>query len=386
MFFWLLLPGQGLALSPSMLNPLIGKHDAVLLADASGTFLFARHEDALLIPASTLKILTSLLALHHLGPDHRYLTQFYLDPENRLKVQGFGDPFLVSESLSVIAKALKHRLRSVNGILLDDSHFDKPIEIPGITDSFEPYDAPNGALCVNFNTVSFQRTDSGFISAESQTPLLPTVMRRIRESGLDKGRIVLSNKEGEATRYAGHLLRFFLEKEKITVSGPVTLGRVNPASDRLVFTHVSNYRLQEILERLMEHSSNFIANQLLVTVGAKAFGAPGTLEKGVRAARRYVEQDLKIRGIRIAEGSGISRQNRVTARAMHQILSRFMPYRHLLPQKQNAAFKTGTLKGVRAMAGYIERGPGKVFPFVILINTPGKTADRILSAIQARLP
>jgi len=368
------------------LDPLIGKQDAVLVADNHGNILFSKHENTPLIPASTLKILTAFLALRHLGSDYRFHTDFYLDDENRLIAQGFGDPFLVSESLSVIAKTLANQLRSIHGILLDDTYFSNPLEIPGISDSFEPYDAPNGALCVNFNTVFFQRAGSRFVSAEPQTPLLPMVMSRILNSRKDKGRIVLSNKQGEAVLYTGRMLRHFLEKEGITVTGNVETGRADPARNRLILRYVSEYRLSNVVERLLEHSNNFIANQLLISVGIKVYGPPGTLEKGVRAVMCDAEKVLKTDGIQIVEGSGISRENRMTVLAMLRVLNAFISHRQLMGFRNGVFYKTGTLDGVRTLAGYIETRPERIHPFAIFINTPGKTADDILMKIRTSLP
>ncbi|MCK4620156.1 MAG: D-alanyl-D-alanine carboxypeptidase, partial [Desulfobacterales bacterium] len=58
---------------------LIGDHDAVLVADHQGRIIVSKNADKKLIPASTLKILTSLVAIHYLGPDYRFITEFYLD-------------------------------------------------------------------------------------------------------------------------------------------------------------------------------------------------------------------------------------------------------------------------------------------------------------------
>ncbi len=388
LFFFSGLPVASFAAASSRPDPLmyIGKKDALRVAGYEGKILFSKNETRPMVPASVLKIFTAHLALTHLGPDHRFATDFYLDNQNRLKVKGFGDPFFVSESLAAIAQTLSRRIHTVDGIVLDDTHFADPLTIPGISDSFEPYDAPNGALCVNFNTVNFRRTGSEFVSAEPQTPLLPMVMPRILKSGLTEGRIVLSHQRAETVLYAGRLLGHFLEKAGITVEGEIRRGRVNPAADVLVLHHVSEYRLGGIVSRLLEHSNNFIANQLLISVGAAVFGPPGTLDKGVRAARNHAAQVLNIDGLHLVEGSGISRKNRVTARAMHRVLEVFRPYRELMPNRENVYFKTGTLKGVRTLAGYIEKMPEQAFPFVILVNTPGKSAEKILEAVRARIP
>jgi len=211
---------------------LIGDQDAVIIADHQGRILFTKNADKKLIPASTLKILTSLVAIHYLGPDYRFTTEFYLDNDSNLKIKGYGDPLLTSEILEEISKALGSRLdaehKKIKNIVLDDSYFKQPIIIPGITSSSQPYDAPNGALCANFNTVYFRRLENGkYVSAEEQTPLLPFALRKVKKSNLNRGRIVCSHIKNENTLYLGHLLKYFLEKEGVESNGDISLGRVN---------------------------------------------------------------------------------------------------------------------------------------------------------------
>jgi len=140
----------------SDLDSLIERRDAVVLADASGTIVYGKHSNRKLIPASILKLFTSLVALNSLGKDYKFKTDFYTDADENLKIKGFGDPLLTSEFLGGIAESLAAKLDEVKDIVTDDSYFSNPISIPGTsTNSTQPYDAPNGALSVNFNTVNF---------------------------------------------------------------------------------------------------------------------------------------------------------------------------------------------------------------------------------------
>lgn len=371
--------------SRSHLNRLIGNRDGVLIADATGRSLYAKNENKRFIPASTLKILTSLVAIKHLGPDYRFKTEFYLDPDQNLKIKGYGDPLLISETISSIAQKLKKYLKQVNGILLDDSYFAKPLEIPGITSSYKPYDASNGALCANFNTVSFKRIGSRFFSAEPQTPLLSVVYNRIRRSNHTQGRIVLSNNQHEATLYVGHLFGYFLEKSGILTNPKVGLATVDKKTDRLMFTHVSQYPLTQVISNLMAYSNNFIANQLLITSGAAILGSPGTLDKGVQLALEYTRQTLGINDIAIVEGSGISRKNRLSAASMHRILVAFTPYQTLMRPNRNEFYKTGSLAGIRTRAGYIKTIDDQAFPYALFLNTPGKNTDPIMRILLKAL-
>lgn len=372
------------------LEHLIGDRDAVLISDPKGHIIFSKNVDKKLIPASTIKIFTALAAIHYLGPDYKFFTEFYMDRHSNLKIKGYGDPLLISETVETMIHRLSMILYSefniLNDLVLDDSFFDASTVIPGVNVSYEPYDAPSGALCVNFNTVNFMRNKNGvYVSAESQTPLLPFILSRVKASQMDHGRIVLSSQRNEITRYAGNLFLYFLKKEGIRLNGSLKLGKVQKGADKLIYRYVSSFSLMQTLSKLLEYSNNFIANQLLITVGAKTYGPPGNLEKGVRAALIFAKEILEIGHIQIEEGSGISRKNKISARDFYKILNAFIPYYFLMRHTDQMFYKTGTLKGIHTRAGYIKKKNGELYPFVLMINTPGKSPEPMMDIIQREL-
>jgi serine-type D-Ala-D-Ala carboxypeptidase/endopeptidase (penicillin-binding protein 4) len=355
----------------------IGPKEAVMVVHPTGKVLFERNAGQPLVPASILKIFTSLAAIHHLALDYRFVTEFYLGHQNNLAIKGYGDPFLTSETIEAIAERLAAITTKVKDIVLDDSHFARPLEIPGVSSSSRPYDAPNGALCVNFNTVFFEKKNGVFVSAEPQTPLLPIVLDRVRSSGLNRGRIVLSHDGSQVTLYAGRLFEHFLRRAGVEISGDVRIGTVQPTKDFLVHRHVSAFTLREMIAKLLDHSNNFSTNQILIASGIEAFGPPGTLEKGVAAAQAFARNILGLKHTRISEGSGISRNNQITAKDMGKILEAFTPHHTLLRNEGRQYYKTGTLRGVSTRAGYMENRDGELYRFVVMINTPGKSAEGV---------
>ena len=86
-------------------------------------------------------------------------------------------------------------------------------------------------------------------------------------------------------------------------------------------------------------------------------------------------------GVELAEGSGISRKNRLTACQMDRILEIFVPFHHLLRQSGRDHYKTGTLKGIRTRAGYIEGKTGGLFRYVVFINTPGRSTAPVMKIL-----
>lgn len=383
-FLVILIPQNGFAEKPLAPASIFGKNDAALVTRFKGEAVFSHNPDQKLVPASVLKILTSLSAIHYLSPDHRFITEFYLDEQNNLKIKGMGDPLLISELLPDIAKALFQKVNSVNHIILDASAFSS-FHIPGTGRSENPYDAPCGALCINFNTVYYKKTPLGIISAEPQTPLINFAKKRIiKQRTASSDRIIFTHKADEAVLYAGHLMAHFLRAAGIKIKGKITTGKVMPA-DRYLYRFESPFSLLEIIQKLMEYSNNFIANQLLLAMGAKAYGFPGTREKGVLAMKTYAENNLGIKNLEIVEGSGISRENRISPSQMIRILKAFLPYRHTMRRDGNTWYKTGTLSGIRTRAGYISFGKDNLYLFVIMCNTPGKSAESIEKRIAASL-
>ncbi len=378
-------PPLVLAGQPSSPLNRISSQDALLVAGPGGHVIYSKNETRKCVPASTLKILTALAAIHHLGKSHRFRTEFYQDPDQNLKVKGYGDPLLKSEVWQEIAQALVSRLQGFKDLILDDTYFVHNIHIPGVGSSTNPYDAPIGALCANFNTVFFKRDDTGrIVSAEPQTPMTPFALEKLRLLGSNTGRVTLCQNGHEAARYAGELMVHFLEERGKVGQGQVREGVVGPG-DTLVYTYYSILTLEQVLKEMFEFSNNFIANQILIAIGAHVHGPPGTLAKGVRVLSDFARDVLHLHDIEIAEGSGISRKNRLSALGMLAVLRRFAPHRALLVHEGGVFYKSGTLKGVKTRAGYIEDRSGNPYYFVIFLNSTHADIDSIFECVKNSL-
>ena len=360
----------------------ISSKDSLLVANRDGKIIYKKNETKRLVPASTLKVLTALAALHYLGPRYRFKTEFYVDSEQNLKIKGYGDPLMISEVLLEIAGSLSKRVHNFNSLVLDDSYFASDIRIPGCGQSTNPYDAPVGALSANFNSVSLGRDKRGkTISSEPQTPMLPFVRERVRSLGLKRGRYAFFHGSMDAALYAGELLLCFLKKRGVMSKGDVRLGRVGP-DDVLIYTYESEFILETVLKKMLFISNNFMANQVFIALGASIYGPPGNLAKGVKAVTRFAQRRLRIDDMKIVEGSGISRQNRLSAIDMFTILKRFRPYRHILKKKDGMRFKTGSLKGIRTRAGYMEGRTKGPYYFAIFLNQNASRMNGIIRCIN----
>jgi serine-type D-Ala-D-Ala carboxypeptidase/endopeptidase (penicillin-binding protein 4) len=361
----------------------LGAGNAILVTDPNGRILHSHNAGKPMIPASTLKLLTALLALDTFGPQFCFKTELYLSAAGDIILKGFGDPYLVSEAVATIADKLALQLPAIKDIIIDRSYYADTIGIPGTGSSSNPYNAGVEALSVNFNTVFFEQSAAGhYQSAEPQTPLLPFAVQRIRASGLNRGRIILNSANGEIWQYTGHLFQHFFQNAGIRVEGAIRLGQVDPNQDRLVMRHLSPLPMTTIISGLMDYSNNYIANQLLLAVGAAVYGPPATLEKGLLAARTFAEEKLGLIDFQIQEGSGLSRGNRFTADQLLRILNAFEPHYTLLKNEGSEYFKTGTLTGVRTRVGFIENNQKQRYRYVVLINTPDQPIEPVMRELR----
>lgn len=365
----------------------IAKTSAILLANDQGTILYSKNEDQQLVPASTLKILTSLAAFDNLGPLHKFEVWFSFDEKTKnLYVKGFGNPLFISEEIKALCVQILKTTEPqiIHDIILDHSYFSPGIRIPGTSNSANPYDATTGSLCANFNTIFFKwdRVSNQYISAEPQTPLLKVFNNQIKASGQQQGRILLS--KTQRPLYAGLLIQHFIKEMGVSVTGNVVPGKFNAFdSPREIFE--SKFSLPQTIGKLLKYSNNYIANQLMLVMGANEFGPPATLNKGMRVLRNFAKKKLELKGITLFEASGISRQNRLSAAQMLKILLAFMPYHELMQKNGDEYYKTGTLSDVRTRAGYFAGKDQRLYPFVIMLNDTRTGYQSIKNELHQRV-
>jgi D-alanyl-D-alanine carboxypeptidase/D-alanyl-D-alanine-endopeptidase (penicillin-binding protein 4) len=365
----------------SDVGALLGANEVVYAVGANDTVLLDINGDRPFVPASTLKVFTTLLAAEHLGLDMRFGTEVY-QAGDRLIVRGTGDPYLVSEELDRLAGELETRLdgRTYDGIVIDDSFFAPGISIPGVGGSDNPYDAPNSATAVNFNTINVRRSGTKIVSAEAQTPLTPLAESLAQRHKIESAlRINLGGHGDEAARYAGELIAAKLRTHGIAIHERVSEGKA-PAQPPL-YVHHNTRTLGEVCREMLYYSNNFVANQIFLAIGAHVAGPPASLEKSVAVAQRYVAAHPQLRGITVTEGSGLSYDDRVTAPAMAALLRMFVPYRYLLKEKDGVSHKTGTLQITKTLVGYLDTPAHGTVRFVIALE--GAKSDRRWDIVEA---
>jgi serine-type D-Ala-D-Ala carboxypeptidase/endopeptidase (penicillin-binding protein 4) len=428
---------SGPALSSARVGVLVTSLD-------TGQEIYASGADELLNPASNVKLFTASAALARLGPEFRFDTEIFVDDRpgaaaRTLYLRGKGDPSITNERLWAMAGDLAHLgLRNLKELVVDDGYFDLVREGPGFEQEFgdRSYLAPVGALSLNFNSVAIhvapggREGQQGRVELEPPSPFLILENHTLTVKASARRRVTLhSTAEGERQRiavearlplggrsqvfyrkiddpplYFGHSLKRLLELRGVSVA-KVRRGAV-PADSRLLLV-VQSEELGDIVRKLLKTSNNFVAEQILKTLGAEAGGVPGTWPKGVEAVEAFLAELGLARGTYLMKnGSGLNDANRFSARQtvalLREMWRRFpvmAEFVSALPvagrdgtirwrmEGTEAAgrlrAKTGSLESVASLSGYVETRGNERLAFAILVNDYTGRSGPVVRAVDS---
>jgi serine-type D-Ala-D-Ala carboxypeptidase/endopeptidase (penicillin-binding protein 4) len=265
--------------------------EGVVVVDLdSGKTVFARNPDLPLAPASNEKLALTYAALKELGPDFEFRTEVlgvgWQDGavwHGSLVLKGYGDPTLSSLGLKRLANQLaKAGIRQVTGHLFaDESWFDTVRTAPGWKASFFLEECPPlSALVADGDLVGNRFALSPAISATAK------FRQALQTAGITTGGISLHKAPAGAT--------------------PLALVNSDPLSD--------------ILTEMDHNSDNYVAELLLKDLGAE-IGTGGTTAAGDAVViRSLAAAGISLAGVQIVDGSGLSLDDRLTARAVTSLL------------------------------------------------------------------
>ncbi len=398
----------------------------------------AHQAQAALNPASVMKLVTTYSALDQLGPNYMWNTPVYVDGRvqngvlnGTLYIKGQGDPKLVMERLWLLLRRVQGLgIRAIVGdIVLDRSAFEVPPQDPGEFDGepLRPYNASPDALLLNYKSlvmtllpdraagVATLTADPRLAGVElpATVPLGPgdcgdwrgglkadfTDPNRIRFNGAypaSCGERVWPLAYPDPASYARRVVEGQWREIGGTLTGKVRDGRV-PAGLKPAFEFQSP-TLAEVIRDINKYSNNVMAQQLFLTLGlALGNSGRGTPEAARDAVgrwwrERFGEGDAPL----LENGSGLSRNERVSARALGRMLqqawaSPVMPElaaslpisgvdgtlrRNRARLPGSAHLKSGSLRDVVALAGYVDGASGRRAVFVAIVNHPNANAAR----------
>jgi D-alanyl-D-alanine carboxypeptidase/D-alanyl-D-alanine-endopeptidase (penicillin-binding protein 4) len=397
----------------------------------TGRAVYSKNEAALYNPASNVKLVTTASALATLGPEFRWKTVLYGEQlsggtiKGNLYLKGFGDPSLVGEDLWKMASDLASAgVHKVDGDLaIDDSYFDDVRVGPGFEQKSEdlPFRAPAGAVSLNYNACSIhvlpgdKEGAAGRVVVEPASPYFVVVNESHTIASGHSALTIASKEKEDKTEisvdgkiksgdtghveyrrvahpdlYAGYSLRELLARRGIKVAGKIVRGNV-PSSARVLVTHYSA-PLGVLVRDVNKRSNNFMAEQLLKTLGAETGGKPGTWPKGVDAVAKFLDAlGIPRSDYKMTNGSGLYDSNRFTPNQFVTLLrTAYRDFRfaadfvgslslagadgtigHRMEgtgAERYVRAKTGTLAGVSCLSGYAG-APGRMpLAFSILMN------------------
>jgi len=393
-----------------------------------GPVLEAQQPDEPMIPASTQKLVTAASVLIDRGGAGGWWSTELTVPAaevghrsvSALTLRGGADPTLsVSDgpnSLRALAKqAFARGLRRVEAVRLDESRMQ--------ADSWTDLLVGVPMTAVRLSEWESNPPTSG---AQARARAGAALIAELRRAGIEVGSDVV----GVSPDFTPYLAPARLDNDgKPLPPDPLTPVNRRPEQG---LASVSSGSPAPFLAATLRPSDNLKAEELLGTLAATPLGR-GTLEGALlreRAALRRMGVDLS--GVTLADGSGLSRDNRLTARAQIQLLSVLydLPYAaagtsRTLPaalyRARRNAFaealpragtgetdpdhtgrggtmalrlqgsgldvraKTGTLPGVSALAGYVTAKSGKTLAFSILMNGPETTPILTLRGLQDQM-
>ncbi len=350
---------------------LAGAKVSVAVLDAeTGKAIYARNERTALNAASNVKLVTTAAALAQLGPEFRWKTAVQaqapveggrvLNPAGELQgdliLRASGDPTLGPEDLAGLANDLASLgLRKVRGgLLLDASAFDNTTVGPAYDEKNDSaaFRAPSSAASLNGNAVSVTITPgstagaparvvvdpsspnlivSGRVITAAKGPAAPSVQTSDAGNGQTRitvsGRIRLGSEPRTLLRRIVHPEMFLgqtflqaLKKRGISVDKPLRVAAAPAEALRTLATHDSP-TLAVVVHELGKRSNNFVAEQVLRTLGAEVMGRPGTWPKGIDAVARYLEgMGIAKSSYVMRNGSGLYESNRFSAEQIANVV------------------------------------------------------------------
>ncbi|KDM90500.1 serine-type D-Ala-D-Ala carboxypeptidase [Photobacterium galatheae] len=413
-------------------------HDlALIITDpSSGTTVFSQRAEQLQAPASTQKLLTALAAKLYLGNDFRFTTQIEQQDQDFI-FRFSGDPTLSRSDLTAMLQQLKSKgVRRITGnIYLNGSQFTGYEQAPGWPwDSLGVcYSAPSSSITLEHNCVQAALySDQSLgqftrLHVPSHQPITATSRAKVVSKAQQKTEfcaLELQTQPGnhyqlsgclpqrdkplplnfavvDTEAYVRNVLQQELKRAGIRFKGDIM--RNDTAKGVPLISHHSE-TLPALLKVMLEDSDNLIADNLAKTLGQRYYEQPGSFRNGTKAIKTIIKAHtgIDLEFAVLADGSGLSRDNRIMASDMMKVITYIyqhddslglmkdlpvagltgtLRYRQSVrqaPIKQHLAAKSGSLYGTFNLAGVMTAKSGKpllVVQFVTNYLPPEKSED-----------
>lgn len=388
---------------------------AIYIKDVnSGNVVFSMNEKAPMLPASTLKIITSSAAVDTLGADYKYKTQLYKSTNNDLYLKLVGDPLLESSDLDKLIESANSKSIVPKTFYIDDSVFDKTEWGEGWQwdDSLNPLMPKFSSYNINKNLLKVEVTPTSqgaspkltvkpfypltFMNLVTTDTTVPTSVSIDSDSTIAPNMLNLSGTVSKLTSVIVPVpntrMNFILRLENSINSKKMeyfgTIKNAKLPDKNVYLVDEIEHPIEDMIPLILKNSNNFVAETLFKSAGAVWANSQGSIRNSLGMLSAYFDKNgLNSDDIKIVDGSGVSKNNIMTAEFMGEFLEYksktedFESFKELLPTagegtlknrmlyfKDNMRAKTGTLADTSAIAGYITSRKGKLYAFDIMIN------------------
>ena len=354
--------------------------------------LLSQRESDPLTPASNLKLVTAAATLDLLDPATRLTTRVVTDGaptdgrvvRGNLYLVGGGDPLLSTETY--LAQLPNGRQQATDLAELADR-----IAATGVRQV-------TGSVVGDDSRYDDVRTvatwPQRFITQGQVAPLSALVVDDTWSPGSGPG--------AEPPVHAAGVLTDLLEDRGVTIAGAPAAGTAPP--DAAPLTEIESLPIAEIVDDALRFSDNTTVEMLVKEIGLQTAGT-GSTEAGLTAIREWLAgSGLPSEGVVIADGSGLSEENRLNCALLTSLLERDGPDGviaaglarpgedgtlddKLLDEdlRGRVRAKTGTLRPVTALSGWLRTVPEADLGFSFLITRPGGQVTAADTALQADL-
>ena len=379
----------------------------------TGKVVYRLNDKQPTMPASTLKLITLGASLDTLGYDYEFSTKLYKTTNNDLYLKLGADPFLTSGGLNTLMeKAVKEKkITSPKIIYIDDYIFDKTEwgegwqwddDLNPLMPKFSSYNIDKNLLSIiisptnpgspaqiytnKFYPITFMNLvttgTENDIELNRNNSIAPNILNI---SGTINKQITEEIPINNPKRYFILRLEDAIQSAKMDYYGGFPQKKT-PTTNVYLVAEIKHPISQAIKAILMD-SNNFVAETVFKLAGAKLVNNTGSLQHSQEMLNAYFNKiGIDAQDIKIVDGSGVSKNNIITANFMtdylvkqfkNETLKNSMPTagegtlkNRMLYFKDNLRAKTGTLSDVSGIAGYITSRSGKTYAFDIMINDP----------------
>lgn len=383
-------------------------------------------------PASTLKIITMTTALNELGQDYEFSTALYKTTNNELILKLGADPFLTSKDLKKlfnsarIKNIIEPKTIFIDDLIIDNTEWGEgwqwDDDLNPLMPKFSAYNIDQNLLTILVNpttlyapaeikmNVFYPTTFMNLVTTDEYTNVQISRNNNISPDILNvEGTVSKQYQQQIPVNYPKRYFMLRLEEalraEKIDYYGAFSQKKL-PLQNVYLVEKITN-PISDAVEAIMKKSNNFVAESLFKIAGGHYAKVTGSAENSVEMLKAYCDKlNINTEDIKIVDGSGVSKNNLVTAEFMTDFL--FAQYKtsenypnmfasagegtlknRMLYFGDKLKAKTGTLSDVSAIAGYITTIHNRTYAFDIMINdAKSSSSDKkmleeyILRAIQ----